>query len=167
MGDLRKIKIDFEDITLAIEDTSSCTNYLDTETGEVITVLAEINESNCFDEVFILSLPAWEKSMALEAQKIFNDENDRYIYITKIDTCEEYEFMCDFTDTLTDDNLRLGLMDALDGKGAFSKFRAIIKTSPELENSWYSFKEKQMRQYIIDFLNENGLEPAEKRIASK
>lgn len=159
MDNLRKIHVNFENMSLAIEDPSSCTSYFDIETGEIIRLSEKINESTCFDASNISHLPAPEKSIALKAQKILGDETGRYVYIPKIDTCEEYEFMCDFTDTITDDNLRLRLLDALDGKDASSGFKKIVQASPQLENSWNDFKEKQMRQYIIDFLSENGLEP--------
>lgn len=158
MDNLRKIHVNFENMSLAIEDPSSCTSYLDTETGEIIRLSEKINESTCFDASNISHLPAPEKSMALKAQKILGDETGRYVCIPKIDTCEEYEFMCDFTDTITDDNLRLKLLDALDGKDASSGFEKIIQTSPQLENSWQDFKEKQTKQYIIDFLSGNGLD---------
>lgn len=158
MDNLHKIEVNFEEIVLAVEDYKSlCTSYLDTQTGKVITLLEDINENTWYDNTIISKLPAWEKSSALEAINIFTDENDRYIYIPKINVCEEYEFMCDFTDTISDDDIRLILLDVLDKKDSFRGFVKVLDNYPELIRSWYEFKEQQLHQFVIDFLNENGI----------
>jgi hypothetical protein len=55
---------------------------------------------------------------------------DRWLYFSP-DSHEGYRDMLDFTDHVTDERLRTRLLDALDGRGAFRRFRDIVHAEPE------------------------------------
>jgi hypothetical protein len=48
---------------------------------------------------------------------------------------------------------------ALDGKGAFRRFKNVISDYPEEEKRWFAFKDKRMREEVIEWLNDLGIEP--------
>lgn len=67
--------------------------------------------------------------------------------------------MLEFAGTVKDKNLKEKLDIALDGKGAFRRFKNVIGDYPEEEKRWYSFKDEKMKEEVIDWLNSIGIEP--------
>ena len=79
----------------------------------------------------------------------------------------EYQIMERFCDTITDDRKRERLEDAISGKGAFGRFKAMI-IRLDVREQWFDFKRKafarETRYFLIDnkipFIDDAGLEPA-------
>jgi len=126
----RRLKlVDFEMIGMAMEDVSRDTMeyYLDKETGQVIVLSEEIARYAEEDEDSIREdLPDWQKGEIQVADNIRNDSIDRYINIPEKPTHESYNIMVDFAEKVEDELLREKLYIALDGKGAFGRFKRVI-----------------------------------------
>ena len=143
MDEKRALKIDLEDLCLAMENSSyDLDYYLDLETGEVIFISDYMDDAN------------------LEELKDRIDENpDRYEPIPKAESSEDYDDMVDFISTVEDEHLVELLEVAIDGKGAFRRFKDVLARYPEEKERWYHFKEERMKERAISWLNAIGISP--------
>jgi len=74
---------------------------------------------------------------------------------------EAYEDMVDFAQTVEDEGLREKLAIALDGKGAFRRFKNVLLDYPEERQRWFQCKDRVDRQRALEFLDDLGIEPTE------
>jgi uncharacterized protein YciI len=70
-------------------------------------------------------------------------DEDRWLYY-RPESGESYRDMLRFTDHVTSEQLRLRLLDALDGRGAFRRFRDIVFNGPaEVLTHWQIFRQER------------------------
>jgi hypothetical protein len=50
-------------------------------------------------------------------------------------------------------------MNATQGRGAFGRFRNILRQHLAEQQRWYAFQENRLRQRIVEWLEEEGIEP--------
>ena len=141
MDEKRALKMDLEDLCLAMENSSyDLDYYLDLETGEVIFISDYMDDAN------------------LEELKDRIDENpDRYEPIPKAESSEDYDDMVDFISTVEDEHLVELLEVAIDGKGAFRRFKDVLARYPEEKERWYRFKNERMKERAISWLEDIGI----------
>ncbi|MDI9606655.1 MAG: UPF0158 family protein [Atribacterota bacterium] len=141
MDEKRALKIDLEELCLAMENNSyDLDYYLDLETGEVIFISDYMDDAN------------------LEELKDRIDENpDRYEPIPKAESSEDYDDMVDFISTVEDEHLVELLEVAIDGKGAFRRFKDVLARYPEEKERWYRFKNERMKERAISWLEAIGI----------
>lgn len=157
----KKLKVDLNELIFAMElgDNMERKGYLDTETGEIIDMPDDIMravEDGETDSVVV----DWDDELAETADKILSDEKNRYLLIPKRESRETYDLMVDFAETVTDKALREKLAIALDGKGAFRRFRNVLEQAGEVDR-WYAFKEERLRDAAVEWLLDHGIEPVQ------
>ncbi|RLC34538.1 MAG: hypothetical protein DRH33_09205 [Candidatus Nealsonbacteria bacterium] len=160
--DKKKLKADLETIANAMEDTDrmDMDYYLDKETGEVIVLLEEIFRYAEEDQDKVREdLPDWQKEQVKLAQDILFKNPDRYICIPKRPSYEGYNLMVEFAEKVEDELLREKLSIALDGKGAFRRFKNVIADYPDYREKWFKFRDEKMNKKVIEWLNSIGIEP--------
>jgi biotin synthase-related radical SAM superfamily protein len=159
---MKKLKVDINEIAFTMEtsDEFESITLFDTETGEIVSIPNELMsavESN--DEEEMQDLPDWEKDLIEIAENICNDEGGRYVDIPRKPSYEAYNLMVEFASSVTNKNLKEKLDIALDGKGAFRRFKNVISDYPDEEKKWFAFKDKKMREDVIEWLHDLGIEP--------
>ena len=157
-----KLKVDLEMIASAMDDIArvDMNYYLDKETGEVIFLLEEISRYvEEEDENLRKELLDWQKKDIKVAQDILFKNPDRYIYIPEGSPCNGYDLMVEFAETIEDDLLREKLHIALDGKGAFRRFKNVIADYPDYREKWFRFRDERINKKVIEWLNSMGIEP--------
>jgi len=92
------------------------------------------------------------------------EDEERFISIPDWSPAEGYRLMERFTAGLKNPVLRDQLSTALNrNKGVFRAFRDVLSQHPETEKQWYNFKDKEMKNEVINWYNalreEWGLEP--------
>lgn len=143
MHEKRKLKLDLEIICAAMEDNSLESRYfLDLETGEVL-YLSEYMDTQ----------EAEELTDRMDA------EMGRYEEIEKVGSSEAYRDMEDFIATVEDERLAELLEVAIDGKGAFRRFKDVLLRFPEERERWFRFKDARFRERALEWLEEIGVEP--------
>jgi hypothetical protein len=149
---MKKLKVDINEIAFTMEtsDEFESITLFDTETGEIVSIP---NEEEMQD------LPDWEKDLIEIAENICNDEGGRYVDIPRKPSYEAYNLMVEFASSVTNKNLKEKLDIALDGKGAFRRFKNVISDYPDEEKKWFAFKDKKMREDVIEWLHDLGIEP--------
>ena len=103
-------------------------------------------------------LPDWEKELVPVAEEI-QAGSDRYKSLPEADSRESYHDMELFTGTVDDPSLRQRLEDALDGRGAFSRFRRVLDHHDAERDRWYKFKDQAAARRVRDWLRDLDIEP--------
>jgi hypothetical protein len=168
------MNIDYPALEAAFQDS----NYLDKsywlnrETGEVL-VADDWTES----EAHQLASPydtddphirlAWcvlwhDGEIGLEEREEEDQEMVRAIMapmirVPQADSHEEYNLMVEFTATVRDRHLRELLEVALDGRGAFRRFKNVLASYPKERERWFAFRDEDLRQQIDAWLEAVGL----------
>jgi hypothetical protein len=79
-------------------------------------------------------------------------------HVSPIRSHEWYQLMVDFTSQVQDARARALLEVALDGRGAFRRFRDVLhQRHPELLSAWRQYEETSSRQMAVDWLASEGL----------
>ena len=79
---------------------------------------------------------------------------DRYYALPVWDSVDGFKMMERFVASLRNPPVKEKLRAVLfAGKGVFRGFKDILKSSPEVENLWFAFKEKALRREIIGWYN--------------
>ncbi len=63
-----------------------------------------------------------------------------------------------FIQTVEDEDLREKLRIAIDGKGAFRRFKNVLVKYPEQRERWFEFKEERTKERVVDWLELIGIE---------
>ncbi len=160
---MKKLKADMEMIANAMEDVArmDMDYYLDKETGEVIITSEEtFRYAEEEDEDKIREgLPDWQKEDIKLAKDILFKNPDRYICIPERPSYEGYNLMVEFAEKVEDELLREKLSIALDGKGAFRRFKNVIADYPDYREKWFRFRDERLNKKVIEWLNSIGIEP--------
>jgi len=161
---MRKLAVDFEQIAMAMEDQDEFNSYyLDTHTGELVAIPSEYFSLEVFDEEGISELSDWERELIHIAQEI-QEGSERYEPVPRVQPYEIYNLMVEFTETVSDRRLREKLDIALDGKGAFGRFKRVLADYPQERERWFAYKLAAMSEWIREWLNDLEIEPLPKKV---
>ena len=169
---MRRLKINRTDLEAAFETGFSETHhYLDTETGEVLIVgddyrqeledlMEEAGPEAKLEGVLRDSgLPDWHKQALAEAQRVEDDDGTRLVQVPETDAHEDIRDMAAFARTVPEPRLRAELERALDGRGAFRRFREALASDFRERERWFQFKRERLRAHMTDWLASLDLEP--------
>ncbi|MDO8689405.1 MAG: UPF0158 family protein [Dehalococcoidia bacterium] len=104
-------------------------------------------------------LPAWEEEALLVAHMTKTGHGDRFIAIPRAESHGAYDDMEEFIACVDDRDLQNRLEGAIRGKGAFRRFKDVLLRHPGEEARWFQFKDRQVRERILEWLEEEGIEP--------
>ncbi len=91
-----------------------------------------------------------------------SDEGDPTANFERVPRYErEYELMRQFADDLDEEEVHEQLMIALQGKGAFGRFRTVIHRHPDLRDRWLAYRERVVGEEAREWLESIGVEPEE------
>jgi len=138
-----KLQIDLNELLIAFEaDRSVSDYYLGLKTGKIY-----------YDS-------AWDSEEFFEDQPEpeSNEDEDR-LFIPPLSSYESYQIMVDFIGTVQNTRLREKLLIAIDGRGAFSRFKNVLIDYPHERERWFLFEKNQLFQKMQDWLENEGIEP--------
>jgi hypothetical protein len=174
---MKKVTINLDDLTMAMDDSyEEVYHYLDTENGEVISIGDEIQREleaiyveaggaegaealDITDIVHGSNIPDWRKAAVLEAHQVEMGYGTRYLAIPKADSREGYRDMENFINTVRDQQLEQQLWHAIQGRGAFGRFKAVLGGYPRERERWFQFKTGRLRERAEEWLAEEEIEP--------
>jgi hypothetical protein len=170
---MHKLKISRMDFELAFELSSyETTAYLDTETGKVIFVenyvvnqLEELltNEEDLDDIQATVqaqaSLTEMERVQLMDAARVEKDMTNRYRMLPQQDSRDGYREMQEYIESLVVEQLQELLATAIQGSGAFRRFKDVLYRYPEAPDNWLKFRNERQQQRRLDWLNSEGIEP--------
>jgi len=170
---MHKLKISRMDIELAFELSSyETTAYLDIETGKVVFVedyavnlLEEIanNEESLVKISLTLQarrdLSETDSEQLMDAARVKVDIANRYRMLPKQDSRDSYRDMEEYIKSLEDEHLCELLEVAIQGSGAFRRFKDTISRFPEAQGNWFKFRDEHEQQRRLDWFASIGIEP--------
>ena len=137
----KTLKIDMDELCSAIDDNSyENVYYLDFETGEIMFL------SEYMDD---------EETRELKDQ--IEKDLDRYERIPKAESNEGYDDMVDFVATVKDEHLAELLEVAINGKGAFRRFKDVLFNYPDERERWFQFKDDRIEERALEWLGDIGM----------
>ena len=116
-------------------------SYLHFDTGEVIRIVDGVADP------------------AMHA-RILNDS--RYLRIDPVSSREQYRWMERFIGTVDDEDLRRRLNFAIDGKGAFRRFKDALMSHPVDRERWFAFRSERLRSCMDSWLTAHGIQSVER-----
>jgi len=145
--ELKRVPVDLWELELAMSSPPEAESWLDTETGEIHSLDFDMDPEER-EEI---------------ADRIEDAPIDRYVRIDRIESWEEYDDMVEFTETVEDERLRKKLEVALNGRGAFRRFKDVLLNYPKERERWFAFKDKRTKERMLEWLAENGLAPTDEK----
>jgi len=141
MENNKALNIDIGGLCEAMEDSSYENEYyLDLDNGEIL-FLSEYTDD--------------EETKKLK--ELIEEDFDRYERIPKAEPHEGYEDMVDFIATVKDERLVELLEVALNGRGAFRRFKDVLLRYPEERERWFQFKDERMQERAHEWLDDIGV----------
>ena len=84
------------------------------------------------------------------------DESDDYVAVDRIPSHDAYQWMVDFVDEMvapSDENAAEKLSIALEGKGAFRRFKDTLhRVDEKWLQAWYQFRDRQLKSAVDEWL---------------
>jgi hypothetical protein len=171
---LRKVKIDLNEISDAIDMSSDMvTYYLDLEAGVTVFITEETNHllETIFQEYFheqtekidweaayaAYKIPDWQRQELQEAHLVETSGETRFVRIPALNSREGYDAMAEFIETVKVKDARSELREAISGRGAFRRFKDALENYPELRQKWFEFKKESLRQHALDWLESEDI----------
>ena len=114
-------------------------------------------EVRCFlsvEDGRVLKLPPGDPSLVT-----VRADPQRYVAIDAIPSRIQYQWLDEFIKSIEDENIRGRMEAAINGKGAFRRFKDILLTLPDERRRWFEYRDQMMRQRIIDWVREQGIAP--------
>ena len=140
---MRKVKANLSELIDAFNNCQiGYEYYLDTKTGELLLVSDEFMDTNETEEIY----------------ERLDSEPERYLNIPTESSREGYQDMVAFTESLEDENLKEKLWIALNGRGAFRRFKDVLLSYPEKREEWFKFQDKRLEKRVVEWLEENEIE---------
>ena len=144
-GSTKRVPVDWDDLEMALtSNRGEWTCYLDLETGEVRMVPMDRLDDD--DE-----LSEDEIDAGLDA--------GRLIHVEPLGSKVEYRWMEEFAGTVRNVRLRDRLEVALDGRGAFRRFKNVLLDFPAERERWFAFRDERLHAAAREWLGELGIEP--------
>jgi hypothetical protein len=170
---MRKLRINRVDFESAFELSSYEMNaYLNTETGAVVYVeddtsrqLEELLTDEETLEAALATIQAQPdlddstRAQLMDAARVEWEFEGHYTAIPKQDSREGYRDMEEFIWSLDNDHLREVLEVAIQGRGAFRRFKDVLYRHPDTEAEWFVFRDARERNRMIDWLASIDIEP--------
>ncbi|MGB3051525.1 MAG: UPF0158 family protein [Polyangiales bacterium] len=116
-------------------------SYLHFDTGEVIRIVDGVADPSMHT-------------------RIMNDA--RYLRIDPVSSREQYRWMERFIATVEDEELRRRLNIAIDGKGAFRRFKDALMSHPVDRERWFAFRSERLRSCMESWLTAHGINSVER-----
>jgi hypothetical protein len=136
---MRDIPIDWEALEDAFENNApEVHSYLHLGTGDVLRVVDGVAD------------PQMHARIAADAN---------YLRIDPVSSREQYRWMERYIPMVEDPDLQAKLTQAIDGKGAFRRFKDVLmQYGPERER-WFAFRSERLRIFMEAWLNAHALNP--------
>lgn len=138
-GPQRDIPVDWEALEDAFENNApEVHSYLHLGTGEVLRVVDGIAD------------PEMHARIALDSE---------YVRVEPVSSREQYRWMERFIPMVENEELKQKLMRAIDGKGAFRRFKDVLMGYVQEREQWFVFRSERLRVFMEAWLAAHAFKP--------
>ena len=113
-------------------------------------------EVRCFlslEDGRVLKVPPGDARLAQ-----VREQTTRYAPIEAIPSRIQYQWLDDFIRQVEEPGVKARMEAAINGKGAFRRFKDILLTLPEERRRWFEFRDARMRERIVEWVAEVGVQ---------
>jgi hypothetical protein len=136
-GPIREVPVDWEALEDAFENNApEVHSYLHLTTGEVLRVVDGVADPQMH-------------------VRIASDGN--YLRIDPVSSREQYRWMERFIPLAEDNDLREKLTQAIDGKGAFRRFKDVLMSFGDEREKWFTFRSERLRTFMEAWLGAHAI----------
>ncbi len=136
-GPLRDVPVDWEALEDAFENNApEVHSYLHLATGEVLRVVDGVADPQMH-------------------VRISSDAN--YLRVDPVSSREQYRWMERFIPMVDDLDLRGKLAQAIDGKGAFRRFKDVLMSFNTDRERWFLFRSERLRTFMEAWLTAHAI----------
>ena len=134
---LRRVPIAWEALEDAFENNApEVHSYLHLENGEVIRIVDGIADPGMH-------------------QRVMGDS--QYLRVEPVSSREQYRWMERFIPMVEDADLRAKLAVAIDGKGAFRRFKDVLMAYGPDRERWFTFRSERLRTFMEAWLTAHAI----------
>jgi hypothetical protein len=135
----KEVPVDWEALEDAFENNApEVHSYLHLATGEVLRVVDGIADPEMHT-------------------RIASDAN--YMRVDPVSSREQYRWMERFIPMVDEPDLRDRLAQAIDGKGAFRRFKDVLMSHGPERERWFAFRSERLRVFMEAWLSAHALSP--------
>lgn len=135
----REVPIDWEALEDAFENNApEVHSYLHLGTGEVLRVVDGIAD------------PEMHSRIAADTS---------YMRVDPVSSREQYRWMERFIPMVEEEELKERLTQAIDGKGAFRRFKDVLMAHAPERERWFTFRSERLRVFMEAWLTAHALKP--------
>jgi hypothetical protein len=139
---MREVPIEWEALEDAFENNApEVHSYLHLVTGEVLRVVDGIAD------------PEMHTRIASDAT---------YMRVEPVSSREQYRWMERFIPMVEEPGLREQLGAAIDGKGAFRRFKDVLMNFAAERERWFTFRSERLRVFMEAWLTTHGIKPVQR-----
>ncbi|MGE0786758.1 MAG: UPF0158 family protein [Sandaracinaceae bacterium] len=139
---LKRVPISWEALEDAFENNApEVHSYLHLETGEVIRIVDGIADPQMHQRVMV---------------------DPTYLRVDPVSSREQYRWMERFIATVEETEFRDKLVRAIDGKGAFRRFKDVLMSYPLDRERWFTFRSERLRSCMQGWLEAHAIEAVER-----
>ncbi len=136
---LRDVPVDWEALEDAFENNApEVHSYLHLKSGEVLRVVDGIAD------------PQMHSRIAAD---------EAYVCVEPVSSREQYRWMERFIQMLSPGELREELTLAIDGRGAFRRFKDVLMVNAPEREQWFTFRSERLRVFMTAWLDAHALRP--------
>jgi len=136
-GPIRDVPVDWEALEDAFENNApEVHSYLHLTTGEVLRVVDGVADPQMH-------------------VRIASDGN--YLRVDPVSSREQYRWMERFIPMVENAELRGKLTQAIDGKGAFRRFKDVLMTYGPEREGWFAFRGERLRTFMEAWLTAHAI----------
>lgn len=136
-GPRREVPISWEALEDAFENNApEVHSYLHLATGEVMRVVDGVADP-------------------VTHSRIVTDSN--YRRVEPVSSREQYRWMERFIATVEEGPLRQRLLQSIDGKGAFRRFKDVLMSFPVDRERWFAFRSERLKMCMEGWLDAQGI----------
>jgi hypothetical protein len=100
----------------------------------------------------------WTSDTGIDGQNPVDLDELDLVCIDPLPSYVWYQDMADFAEQISDERAGRRLARAIDGRGAFRRFKAELHDEyPRLLPVWYAFRDSRARRRAVEWLAENSL----------
>jgi hypothetical protein len=137
-GPLKEVPVDWEALEDAFENNApEVHSYLHLTTGEVLRVVDGVADPQMH-------------------VRIASDGN--YLRIDPVSSREQYRWMERFIPMVDEGELRTKLTQAIDGKGAFRRFKDVLMSFAPEREKWFTFRSERLRTFMEAWLAAHAIQ---------
>lgn len=141
----RRVPIDWDDLEMALTmHMEEHTCYLNLRTGKV-----EMAADSLLGD-----------DLGFSEEEVETGLTEGYlIHIEPLSSSIEYGWLVEFAESVTDPRLREKLEVALDGRGAFRRFKNVLADYPGERERWLAFRDERLWKAMGEWLADHDIEP--------